>query len=84
MFVAGKPSQPSLMFVGKASSLPRSEEPLTCSTLELMSYNYSGVNLLTFFCKIDHFVNISNIYAIAMKRSSLHNRISKFPPKKFY
>ncbi len=28
MFVPGKPSQPSLMFVGKARSLPYSEAPI--------------------------------------------------------
>ncbi len=43
-----------------------------------------GVNLLTLLCKLDHFINISNIYGIFMKRSSLQNRLSKFTPKKFY
>ncbi len=35
--------------------------------------NYFGVNLLTLFCKLDHFINTSNIYSIAMKRYSLQN-----------
>jgi len=30
-----------------------------------------GVNLLTLFSKLHHFINISNIYGIAMKRPSL-------------
>ncbi len=41
------------------------------------------VNLLTLFGKLDHFINISNIYSIFMKRSSFQNRVSKFTPKKF-
>jgi hypothetical protein len=41
-------------------------------------------NLLTLLYKLDHFINISNIYCIFMKRSSLQNRVSKFTPKKFY
>ncbi len=41
-----------------------------------------GVNLLALFCKLDHFINISNICCIAMKISSLQNRVSKFMPKK--
>ncbi len=36
------------------------------------------------FCKLDHFINISNICCIGMKRSSLQNRLRKFTPKKFY
>jgi len=48
------------------------------------SQNYFGVNLLTLFCNLDHFINNSNIYLIFMKRSSLQNRVSKFTPKKFY
>ncbi len=36
------------------------------------------------FCKLNHFINTSNIYSIAMKRYSLQNRVSKFMPKKFY
>ncbi len=31
------------------------------------------VNLLAHFCKLDHLVNIRNIYGIFMKRSSLQN-----------
>jgi hypothetical protein len=33
--------------------------------------------------KLDHFIN-SNIYDIAVKRSSLQDRVSKFTPKRFY
>ena len=36
------------------------------------------------FGKLDHLINISNIYGIFMKRSSLQNSVSKFTPKKFY
>ncbi len=36
------------------------------------------------FLKLDHFINISNIYGFFMKRSSLQTRVSKFTPKKFY
>ncbi len=32
--------------------------------------------------KLDHFIN-SNIYGIAVKKSSLQNRVSKFTPKSF-
>ncbi len=39
--------------------------------------------LLTLFCKLDRFINIINIYAIAMERPSLQNRVSKFTPKSF-
>jgi hypothetical protein len=42
------------------------------------------VQLLTLFCKLDHFINVRNICFIGMKRSSLQYRISKFTPKKFY
>jgi hypothetical protein len=42
------------------------------------------VNLLTLFCKLDHFITIHNIYDIAMKRYSIQNRVRKFTPKKFY
>jgi hypothetical protein len=38
--------------------------------------------LPTHFCKLDHFTNISNICCIALKRSSLQERVSKFTPKK--
>ncbi len=41
-----------------------------------------GVNLLTLFCKLDHLINTSNIYSIAMHRYSLQNRVSTFKPKK--
>jgi hypothetical protein len=37
------------------------------------------VNLLTFFCKPDHFINISNVYSIAITK-----RVIKITPKKFY
>jgi hypothetical protein len=40
-----------------------------------------GVNLLTLLCKLDHFINICNIYGIFMKRSSLQNNFCKFTPK---
>ncbi len=40
--------------------------------------------LLTLFCKLDRFINIINIYGIAMERPSLQNRVSKFTPKKFF
>ncbi len=46
--------------------------------------NYFGVNLLTLFCKLDHFINVTNICCIAIKRSSFKKRVSKFTPKKFY
>ncbi len=36
------------------------------------------------FCKLDRFINISNIHFIAMKCSSLQKRVSKFTPKMFY
>jgi hypothetical protein len=36
------------------------------------------------FCKLDHFINLSNIYDILMKSSSLQNRVIKFTAKKFY
>ncbi len=39
------------------------------------------VHLLALFCKLDHFINISNISIIFMKRSSLQNRVKKFTPK---
>ncbi len=39
--------------------------------------------LLTLFCKLDRFINIINIYGIAMKKPSLQNRVSKFMPKSF-
>ena len=48
-----------------------------------ISSNYFRVNLLTLFCKLDHFINIGNIYGIFMERSSLQNRVSKFMPKSF-
>jgi hypothetical protein len=41
------------------------------------------VNLLTLFCKLDHFINTSNIYSIALKRYSLQNRVSKSTLKSF-
>jgi hypothetical protein len=43
-----------------------------------------GVNLLTVFCNLDHFINVSNIYGIAMKRPSLQNIVSKFMPNFIY
>jgi len=51
-----------------------------------------GVNLIKLFehkfthtfCKLDHFINISSICYIVMKRYSLHSRVCKFMPKKFY
>ncbi len=43
-----------------------------------------GVDLLTHFYKLDHFINISNICCIALKRSSLQERESKFTPKKSF
>ncbi len=49
-----------------------------------ISQTFFGVNLLTLLCKLDHFINISNIYGIFMKRYSLQNRVSKFTPKMFY
>ncbi len=41
-------------------------------------------HLLTFFCKLDHFINISNIYGTFTRRSSLQNRVRKFMPKTLY
>ncbi len=53
-----------------------------------ISWYYFRVNLLTLFCKLDHFINISNIYGLFMKRSSVQYRVSKFLlecfPTKFY
>ncbi len=43
-----------------------------------ISKNYLGVNLLTLLCKLDHFINISNTYGIAMKRPSLRKSHSEF------
>jgi hypothetical protein len=51
-----------------------------------------GVNLIKLcwhkfthaFCKLDYFINISNMRCIAMKRSSLQKGVSKFNPKRFY
>ncbi len=43
-----------------------------------------GVNFLTIFCKLNHLINKSNFYGIAMKRPNLQNRVSKFMPKTFY
>jgi len=36
------------------------------------------------FYKPNHFINLSNICCIAMKRSSLQKELSKVMPKKFY
>jgi hypothetical protein len=47
------------------------------------SWNYFGVNLLTLSCKLDHLINISNIYILSIKRCSLQIRVSKFMPKSF-
>ncbi len=33
--------------------------------------------------KLDHFINIINFYGIAVKRSSLKNRVTKFTIKSF-
>ncbi len=46
--------------------------------------NIFGVNHTHTFCKLNHFINISNIYGIAMKSHNLWKRVSKFMPKKFY
>jgi len=43
-----------------------------------------GVDLITLFCNLDHFINIRNICWIAMKCPNLQKRVSKFTPKKFY
>ncbi len=51
-----------------------------------------GVNLVNLFwhkftrtfCKLVHFITISNICCIVMKRYSLQKRVSKFMSKKFY
>jgi hypothetical protein len=52
----------------------------------IISLDFANVNtalgVLTLFCRLDHFININNICCIAMKRSSLQNRVSKFMPKK--
>jgi hypothetical protein len=45
----------------------------------ILEYFYSH-----FFGKQDHFINISNVYSIAMKWSSLQKRVSKCAPKMFY
>ncbi len=34
-----------------------------------------GINLLTLFCKLDRFINIKNIYLVAIKRSSLQKEV---------
>ncbi len=43
-----------------------------------------GVNLLTVFCKLDNFINVSNIYGIALKRPSLQKELVNLCPKKIY
>ncbi len=43
-----------------------------------------GVNLLMLFGKLDHFINISSIFSIEMKRPSLQKRVRKFTPKMPY
>jgi hypothetical protein len=50
--------------------------------LGFISYKYFGIDLLTLLGKPDHFY-VSNIYCIAMKRSSLGKIGSKLQPKKF-
>jgi hypothetical protein len=40
-----------------------------------------GVDLLTLFFKLDHFLKTGNICSIALERSSLQERLSKFTPK---
>jgi len=45
--------------------------------------NYFGVNLLSLFSELDHFINVINIFCIAMKRSSLQKRVSKCTPRSF-
>jgi hypothetical protein len=58
----------------------------------MLTPNQPGVDLIKqfsskfshTFCKLDRFININNIYSIAMKWSSLQKRVSKFTPKMFY
>ncbi len=44
---------------------------LLLSNIWDLLHKYFGTNLLMLFCKLNHFVNISNICCIVMKRSSL-------------
>jgi hypothetical protein len=37
--------------------------------------NFLGIYLLALFCKLDNFINITNISCIAMKRSSLQKEL---------
>ncbi len=45
--------------------------------------SHKTFNLLTLFCKPDHFINAYNNCHSAVKRPSLQTRVSKLPPKKF-
>ncbi len=42
-----------------------------------------GFNLLTVFCKLDHFIDVNKICHIVKKRFSFEKIVSKFTPKKF-
>ncbi len=67
----------------KRSSLQTKVSKFTAKKFHMWStQNYFRVNLLTLFGKLDHLINISNIYGIFMKRSCLQNRVSKFTSKK--
>ena len=46
--------------------------------------NFFGIISLTLSVSLNYFIKINNIYCIAMKRSSLQNRESKFISKQFY
>jgi hypothetical protein len=45
-------------------------------------YAECGIFILL-FCELDHFINVSDICCIAMKRSSLQERVRKLRRKKF-
>jgi len=45
---------------------------------------FLGINLLTLFCKLDHFINANNNCLSAVKRSSLKTRVNIFTSKMFY
>ncbi len=47
-------------------------------------WKYFGVNLLTLFCKLDHFIAMQHILPILIKWSSLQKSVNKLTPKKFY
>ncbi len=77
MFVLGKPYQPSPKFVGNARSLSK------IGALEVNIIKLFGVNSLTLFGKLDHFINVTIIF-LCCEKTKIKNSVSKFTPKKFY